>query len=571
MTIASSSRLTPNTPRAPTSSKRGDHHDVFKPKLPLDPFAGIDYRQRDPLLISGEKLFVASTSEPRRDVVLVLGGVSITLFLFALHRTHHVPSTQVPKTTFPVPSVDELTPLLYSEQLTFSLVILATHNPPSLPPKAQPAIRILRLATPLGLEQNGAVRLVNIFEWAERVARTWRKHGGIGTREHAEGETAETVGALVPPPQLYGVYGQVRSSPPSPLSSTVALDTQTPRSATSSTTRLSRKRHESKLPAADPSQRPFDALIHFLPSDLPEKSLLKHSILVTTISRPFLVAAIPPSLARPVPHSSSDRRKSILWRLSSSHSVYATPPSPPMSSRDSLSSLVPTFATRSNLKAHLIHLLPEQPKSSSRSINRIVQSIESFLLSFSFPSLAMHAQHIDGLEHARAFLLHSSALNESVQSTIDMHWTVADVILSGCLDLDEKEHAELQTVPRAWFSGASDILVSPTPSTPAQLPTLSSARTRSPPSAYSQFAHHLPDEHRSPLLTPAAKRWVMTNALPTPPDSEESENGDKNLLGADVYPHAHGSEKSRTWKFLEARAPIGAVCSAFFEERVFSP
>jgi hypothetical protein len=38
----------------------------------------------------------------------------------------------------------------------------------------------------LALEQAGAVRFVNILEWAERVARTWRKVGGIGVRELAE-------------------------------------------------------------------------------------------------------------------------------------------------------------------------------------------------------------------------------------------------------------------------------------------------------------------------------------------------------------------------------------------------
>ena len=36
---------------------------------------------------------------------------------------------------------------------------------------------------PLALEQLGAVRLVNVLEWAERVARTWRKLGGIGVEE----------------------------------------------------------------------------------------------------------------------------------------------------------------------------------------------------------------------------------------------------------------------------------------------------------------------------------------------------------------------------------------------------
>ena len=44
-------------------------------------------------------------------------------------------------------------------------------------------MRILRLGGPLAIEQAGAVRFVNVLEWAERVARLWRKYGGYGAAE----------------------------------------------------------------------------------------------------------------------------------------------------------------------------------------------------------------------------------------------------------------------------------------------------------------------------------------------------------------------------------------------------
>jgi hypothetical protein len=99
----------------------------------------------------------------------------------------------------PDPSSEDLAPLLYSERLTFSLLIIVTHQPPSILFKVQPAVHILRLVEPLALEELGAVRLVNVFEWAERVARTRRKMGGIGVEELYECNPEVEFGALAPP------------------------------------------------------------------------------------------------------------------------------------------------------------------------------------------------------------------------------------------------------------------------------------------------------------------------------------------------------------------------------------
>ncbi|KAA1472548.1 hypothetical protein DENSPDRAFT_187833 [Dentipellis sp. KUC8613] len=502
--VASSSRrpsnLNPASPAHlhPASASRRPHaNDVFKPKLPLDPFANMDFRKREPIIVPSERLFSAAAGEPRRDVILVVG----------------------------TPNSEDLSPLFASDQLAFSLLIIASHQPPTIPSKVQPAIRVLRLATPLGLEQAGAVRFVNILEWAERVARSWRKNGGIGVRELDETDEGGSLGALAPPPNLLrspnsnGSLHTSKSSPPSPLTSTLRLDSQSGEAA--STSRSKRKsrasKREAKLPAADPSQRPFDALIHFLPrlSGISEKSLLKQAILITTISRPFLVAAIPPSLARPA--RPATKRKSFLGRTSV-HSVYSLPPTPPMSSGDSVSSL-PTIGGARHTRAHLVHLLPPPPKpkapsrhsySFSTSMNRVLSSIESFLLGFSHPVTPMDpngaALNVDGLEPAKSFLSDSAAWAENVSTGMDLNWTVADMILSGCLDIDAP--AASGTIPspatrppRAWVSGASDIMVAASASTPALLsmasPVPAPSMAHTPPASHRR--HHFPEADLPPV------------------------------------------------------------------------
>ena len=67
-----------------------------------------------------------------------------------------------------------------SKHLANSLLIIASHEPPEIPHTTLPAVRILYLTEELGIEDAGAVRFVNVLEWAERVGRIWRKHGGVG-------------------------------------------------------------------------------------------------------------------------------------------------------------------------------------------------------------------------------------------------------------------------------------------------------------------------------------------------------------------------------------------------------
>jgi hypothetical protein len=342
------------------------------------------------------------------------------------------------------------------------------------------------------VEQTGAVRFVNILEWAERVARIWRNVGGIGVKELAECDQ-EGLGALTPPPSL--LHQLSKSNLPSSVSlkgdSTVSSIPTTFSTGKFHFLKKRGRHSERPLPAPDPSQRPFDALINFLPSGISDKALLKQAILVTTISRPFLVAATPSSCPRP-----SAVSRNLLSMLSS---VYKMPPTPPLGSEDSLKSPVTssTFSQGPPIKPHLVHLLPPRPRDSTA--NRVLQSIEAFLLSFSFPPI-FEAKKEGQLEPARTWLLDSAAFTEpvGVPPNLGINWTVADILLSGCLD-DEP-------TPCAWLSGAADIVVS-------ALPSPTSAPARLEPHASSYTA--------SSPQTPTPLSYLGVHAPPTPPDSEE--------------------------------------------------
>jgi hypothetical protein len=349
-------------------------------------------------------------------------------------------------------------------------------------------IRILRLTEPLAVEKSGALRLVYVLEWAERVARIWRNFGGIGVGELAECDEEEGFGALIPPPNLLQLS---KSSPPSSASS------KGDSTVSSISTIFSGRFHSLKkrlypsrraLPKPDPSQRPFDALINYLPPGISDKALLKQAILVTTISRPFLVAPIP---------SSHPRRLAVRRNfLSILRPVYSTPPTPPLGSAESLNNLVTSspFSQGPSTKPHLVHLLPPRPRGPAT--NCLLESIEAFLLSFSFPP-RLQAKKGGQLEHARTYLLDSAAFTEPVGGppNLGINWTVTDVLLSGCLD-DE-------SIPRVWLSGAADIVVS-------ALPPLQSSPTTPPVESPPTPPHSEEDSscrHNAPTPGQRSLRW----------------------------------------------------------------
>jgi hypothetical protein len=113
-----------------------------------------------------------------------------------------------------------------------------------------------------------------------------------------------------------------------------------------------------------------------------------------------------------------------------------------------------------------VHLLPARPRNSEA--NRVLHSIETFLLSFSFPiSLGMGAQKPGASELPRTCLLEAAAFSEPVAAppSLGTTWSIAEVLLSGCLD-DEP-------IPRVWLSGPSDIVISASPE--SRLPPASAA------------------------------------------------------------------------------------------------
>lgn len=403
-----------------------------------------------------------------------------------------IPLTQSLNQT-PDPSSEDVAPLLDSERLAFSLLIFVSHRPPPIPSRVQPTVRVLRLAEPLALERAGAVRFVNVLEWAERIARTWRKVGGIGVREVAEYDQ-EDFGTLTRPQNFTQQCSNSGATPASTSTSHTYSSASSAR-AIFSLDRLRlpgrrSRRAEELLPPPDPSQRPFDGLVNYLPSGISDKSLLKHVILVTTITRPFVVAAAPPSpsiIVRPT-HSRRDSTFTLrpLYFMS-------TPPG----STESLNRvLTDSPASQGTLtKAHLVHVLPARPRNFVT--NRLVDSIETFLLSFSLsPTLGVRSA--GGIEPAHTCLVESPTFAESVGTppSLNINWTMADILLSNCLDD--------QPTPRVWFSGASDIVVAALPKSKsksslakrpirrAEPSTASSSRTPSPATATNRHRINTP-------------------------------------------------------------------------------
>ena len=363
-----------------------------------------------------------------------------------------------------------------------------------MPSKVQPTVRVLRLAEPLALEQAGAVRFVNVLEWAERVARTWRKVGGIGVREVAEYDQ-EDFGTFTLPQN----FTQQCSKGGAPPTVTSISSARTIFSLDRLRLPGSRgRRAEELLPPPDPSQRPFDGLVNYLPSGISDKSLLKHVILVTTITRPFLVAAAPlsPSVVRP-----TYSRRNSTFTLKPLY-LMSTPPG----STESLNTiLTDSLASQgSPNKAHLVHILPARPRNFVA--NRLVDSIETFLLSFSLsPTLGVRTA--GRIEPAHACLVESHTFAEPVGTppSLNINWTMADILLSNCLDD--------QPTPRVWFSGASDIVVAALPKSKSKLSLAKRPIHRAEPSTASSSRTPSPPIATPPLDSEEEEAWYRRRVL----------------------------------------------------------
>ncbi|KAF7323644.1 hypothetical protein MKEN_00585100 [Mycena kentingensis (nom. inval.)] len=319
--------------------------DVFRPRLPLDPFAPPDAQPAhdahelpkmnpDTPWLAHDLAGLTHAFSQGPNVLLVLGA----------------------------PSPHALAPILRSTTFTRSLILLVTHTPPTRSAlvaaagatnSTQAAIRVLRLSEPLAPGAPAfALALVAVLEAAASVARSWRAQvvaapplpgsgpdigqlaqaangafsvieslsdPGVPTpplvNEHVHPTgTAGRRSNLVPTPANHSPYPAGRARPPSALSvdttnsarsgfffsstasltkktSTSHLSTSPPSSNSKRLSTSSKRLSSSGTPAktaVNDGTRAFDALISFLPAAQPEKAILKHVVLTSTLAGSFL-------------------------------------------------------------------------------------------------------------------------------------------------------------------------------------------------------------------------------------------------------------------------------------------
>jgi hypothetical protein len=347
------------------------------------------------------------------------------------------------------------------------------------------------------------------------------------------------------------------SASPSPLSSCEGLKSSRPSSFISTSRSFvgsrSRKSSTAQLPAADPYQRPLDVILNFLPPGLVDRTSLKQSILITTLSRPYLVAACPASSDKLISKPSARRRSSFLRRSV----LHDSPSSLTSGSRDSLE----TNSTHLNsptstplTTSRLIHILAQSGKGQEK----LIHNMESFQLSFSQPP-SLRMKKPDALESATAYLVPVSALREVVcyappqtpstssraeHRTVTAEWTVADIVLSGVLDPLSNPGQMSYTGPRAWISSAADFAFAPEtgmgpasfPLPPTPLSPTSSLRVRerrrdsdvawNPGKIYDSYSSFNGPQGlaKPPRVPPKAKRRPVPKIfteIPTPLSSSE--------------------------------------------------
>ncbi|KZT71901.1 hypothetical protein DAEQUDRAFT_634462, partial [Daedalea quercina L-15889] len=374
---------------------------------------------------------LSATSLPRCYVILVIGS----------------------------PTYKDLSPMLLSGHYAHSLVVVATHEPPDIPNLVIPALRILHLSKPLSTENADTARLVNVLTWAERVACDWRKYGGSGIYELSEeDEDDDTLpsGKRDGPRVLrIGRHSARRHSMP------VGMPTS---------------------PATADGKRPFDVLLNFLPGQLPDHALLRHTIFITTISRPFFkLASATSSFGRGV----FAKAKSIFG--GSANTVREKRSSGDMPRTHVEALFTPSSSTMrplaSSAAPQIIHLLPQVSAQYPQASAKIVDSMEAFIVAFKCAtSLEMGAKKDpDAADDVQSYIMHSATLGKALDCALAQltpkeegrkkddfwgcEWTVADVLISGALD-NAPTLTRGATSPAgnaaAWISGPEDISLLPT-------------------------------------------------------------------------------------------------------------
>ncbi|KAH9833244.1 uncharacterized protein C8Q71DRAFT_195295 [Rhodofomes roseus] len=371
---------------------------------------------------------LSATSLPRCYVVLVLGA----------------------------PTYKELSPILLSGHYAHSLVIVVTHEPPDIPNLVIPALRILHLSKPLSTENGDTSRLVNVLLWAEHVACDWREYGGSGIYQLPESDEDDTL-------------------PSGRRSGLNALRVG----------RHSARRHS--MPVGAPmatsvdAKRPFDVLVNFLPNQLPDNVLLRHTIYITTISRPFFkLNTTTPSSTR----GFFGKAKSIFGGSTNANREKRSCRDMPRTHVEAL--LTPRATTMRPLisaaSPQIIHLLPPEAAQYPEASAKLVDSMEAFIASFtSAMSLEADAKKAAGaVESVQSYIMHTVTFGKALDCALvpltpkeevtkkddswGCEWTVADVLISGGLD-SAPTLSNGATSPggntTAWISGPEDIALVP--------------------------------------------------------------------------------------------------------------
>ncbi|KAM6503397.1 hypothetical protein JOM56_000340 [Amanita muscaria] len=258
--------------------------DVFRPKLPSDPFVDLDVDQPWHIALNNADAQLAS---PR--VILVFGA----------------------------PSQADLRSLLTSQWLSDSLLLIATHTPPSWNGQPVPTVRILRLAS--SLEEGGGRELASLFDRAERLAHQYRsKRLPFPDKKFAQlAEKFPGGDFTVLEDYTAGhVAGANRNSSPT-LTNPSKLKRMSVISSASSNLRGKPKEAPSTVSS---QQRTLDGILHFIPASLSEKEIYKRAILVTTLSVSFLSAPLSHQLS---PHADPPKRRfSPLLRSKNRQSLF---------------------------------------------------------------------------------------------------------------------------------------------------------------------------------------------------------------------------------------------------------
>ncbi|KAI6019911.1 hypothetical protein F5J12DRAFT_494444 [Pisolithus orientalis] len=463
-------------------------YEVFKPKLPPDPFARL-HTIREPWMLRMDSV-AAAVGDPRRDVVLVLGA----------------------------PTLKDISPVLQSPQFSQSLIILASHQLFPVPTGVRPAICTIRLNSSVTNEMNGTLRLAAVLQCAERVSRLWRKTGGSGVREISESETRLDASEI--PDNLFLVpdSGSAQSSP---SSSSEGLKSTTSSVRSFIIPAMSFLLSSSSSSPTDPSQRAFDAILNFIPNGISNVAIMKQTILITSLTCPFLA----PASFNSTTSASKTRKRNILRRR--------TLPFSRVSNTDSYSSLQISTSTSATsdpgisgplAKSRLLHILPLSGRAYL-SQDKLVRNMESYQLSFAYPpSLSMKRPNT--LERAVAFIVPATALREVVRhasvlkssvphspyssttsssssvssrlvrQAVDMEWTVADILLSGILDSQANPGGVPYAGPRAWICSGADfafVAESEIESQTQSAPSCSSGTTPTTPDEMPHATNAWPD------------------------------------------------------------------------------